>query len=43
MTDADYKQLAKSMGVSEDDIPEAEKDQPEDVAGVEVIDYGNSK
>lgn len=39
----DYKTLAEKMGIDPDDIPEAETDQPEDVAEVEVIDYGNSK
>ena len=35
----DYKELAKKMGVAEEDIPVEEKDQPEDVAEPEVITY----
>lgn len=41
--DVDYKKLAKGMNINEDDIPEDETEQPDDVAEVEVIDYGNSK
>lgn len=39
MADSDYKELARKMGVPEDDIPVEEKDQPDDVAEVEVIEY----
>lgn len=37
----DYKKLAESMGVPAEEIPEAEKEQPEDVAEIEVVDYGD--
>ena len=35
----DYKELARNMGVSEEDIPVEEKEQPEDVAEIEEITY----
>ena len=39
----DYKKLAEEMGIGENDIPEPEKDQPEDVAEVEEINYGDGE
>ena len=41
MEDLDYVKLAKSMGIDDDDIPEKEADQPEDVAKIEDVDYGD--
>ena len=35
----DYKKLAQNMGIDEKDIPEAETDQPDDVAEVEEVQY----
>lgn len=35
----DYKKLAQNMGIDEKDIPEAEIDQPDDVAEVEEVQY----
>lgn len=39
--ETDYQKLAESMGVPSEDIPEAEKEQPADVAEPEVITYGD--
>lgn len=41
MEDLDYVKLAKSMGIEDSDIPEKEIEQPEDVAEIEDVDYGN--
>lgn len=40
-TDVDYRKLAEAMGVPEEGIPEEETEQPDDVAEIEVIDYGD--
>lgn len=39
----DIKKLAESMGVDPNDVPEDETAQPEDVAEVEVIEYGDGE
>lgn len=39
----DHKHLADKMGVDPKDVPEEEVEQPEDVAEVEVIEYGNGE
>ena len=41
MEDLDYVKLAKSMGVEDSDIPEKETEQPEDVADIEDVNYGD--
>lgn len=41
--EVDYIKLAQSMGVDESEIPEPETEQPEDVAEVEVIEYGDGE
>ena len=41
MENLDYVKLAKSMGVEDSDIPEKETEQPEDVADIEDVDYGD--
>lgn len=40
-TDVDYRKLAEAMGIPEEGIPEEETEQPDDVAEIEVIDYGD--